>query len=642
MELETKRIAELLGCHFNIPAYQRGYRWEERQVSQLLEDLAEYRDTVIKAKRTESKNTCSDYYCLQPVVVVKNDALSESRGHEVYDVIDGQQRLITLYLILNTYERQRKAIFEEKYDDEHNGKTFDIEFERGLGDYLTKRRYIDDDSEWKKDINAFFIKKAYATIDDFDKDRTTKRKRDVIKALLGDEDREDKWITKIIWYDLTGTGESSIEVFKRLNKNKIELTDSELVKALLFECDRFADRELRKKDVLLMSAEWDAMEQELQDDRFWSMLASPDYNPSSRISIVLHKVARDLCRKHSFIGDKNFRDDKFDYYVIEEYLKREDGSGLEDRIGEVWRMMQDTFSVMRNWRDDRETYHLIGFLTSVMAYERKSGSDMDDYIDRLYDAYGKGTKGGFREFLHFEVYETVKVKDDDLNVLRYGEDNDSIFKILLLLNVHTMIERGAESALYPFDKQKKLKISSLEHIHPQNMHDDIKSDRECYEHKVKPWIESKIHRLKNGPKDLKEKVDEDVLQKLEQVIKDDYKGYCDKIEEVRMLISRVDEVFCDYIHLSVEDMHSLRNMALITREDNSALSNLFHDEKREKIKDLCRDKDKYIPLCTRMVFNKEYSNPLNMSFWEKEDREAYYKEIEIVYNFYRTSNKEVL
>ena len=189
MKLETKRIADLLECHFNIPAYQRGYRWEERQVSQLLEDLAEYRDTVIRAKRTESKNTCSDYYCLQPVAVVRNDTLSESYGHEVYDVIDGQQRLITLYLILKTYESQRRIIFEEKYDDAHNGKTFDIELERGLGDYLTKRLYINDDSKWKEDINAFFIKKAFETIEDFDKDRTTKRKRDVIKALLGDEDQ---------------------------------------------------------------------------------------------------------------------------------------------------------------------------------------------------------------------------------------------------------------------------------------------------------------------------------------------------------------------------------------------------------------------------------------------------------------------
>ena len=64
---------------FFIPSYQRGYRWGEREVEQLFDDLWEAMD---KKKA----------YCLQPLVVMK-------KGHQ-WRVIDGQQRLTTLYILL--------------------------------------------------------------------------------------------------------------------------------------------------------------------------------------------------------------------------------------------------------------------------------------------------------------------------------------------------------------------------------------------------------------------------------------------------------------------------------------------------------------------------------------------------------------
>ena len=74
----------LLNYCFNIPEYQRGYRWEKKQVEDLLNDLKYF---------IEKKSDKKEFYCLQPIVVYKTDENS-------YDVIDGQQRLTTLYLIL--------------------------------------------------------------------------------------------------------------------------------------------------------------------------------------------------------------------------------------------------------------------------------------------------------------------------------------------------------------------------------------------------------------------------------------------------------------------------------------------------------------------------------------------------------------
>lgn len=42
-KIELKSVNELLGMKFFVPSYQRGYRWTERQVKDLLDDLNEFK-----------------------------------------------------------------------------------------------------------------------------------------------------------------------------------------------------------------------------------------------------------------------------------------------------------------------------------------------------------------------------------------------------------------------------------------------------------------------------------------------------------------------------------------------------------------------------------------------------------------------
>ena len=81
--LDTKLVGDIEG-HFSVPSYQRGYRWGEPEVVRLLDDIY----------TTDGKRN----YCLQPVVVRKNG--------EKFEVIDGQQRLTTIYLIYTEILRQ--------------------------------------------------------------------------------------------------------------------------------------------------------------------------------------------------------------------------------------------------------------------------------------------------------------------------------------------------------------------------------------------------------------------------------------------------------------------------------------------------------------------------------------------------------
>ena len=42
MKEGLKSIAELDGCRFSVPSYQRGYRWGQREVRALLEDIWDF------------------------------------------------------------------------------------------------------------------------------------------------------------------------------------------------------------------------------------------------------------------------------------------------------------------------------------------------------------------------------------------------------------------------------------------------------------------------------------------------------------------------------------------------------------------------------------------------------------------------
>jgi uncharacterized protein with ParB-like and HNH nuclease domain len=83
--LELKTISELQKANFFVDSYQRGYKWKEQQVTELLDDIDEF----------EPKQE-SDFYCLQPVVVKR-----KTEGTQYYwELIDGQQRMTTIFIIL--------------------------------------------------------------------------------------------------------------------------------------------------------------------------------------------------------------------------------------------------------------------------------------------------------------------------------------------------------------------------------------------------------------------------------------------------------------------------------------------------------------------------------------------------------------
>ncbi len=139
MGLELKAVSQILDFDFFIPFYQRGYRWDRRQVEDLLNDIYDF------SQKKEKKG----FYCLQPIVVRPD-------GANRYRVIDGQQRLTTLYIILKYLEEARKIIFS---DD----RVFKLEYETRKD----SQSFLQDDLS--KGVNRqnpdfYYMSKAYQTI----------------------------------------------------------------------------------------------------------------------------------------------------------------------------------------------------------------------------------------------------------------------------------------------------------------------------------------------------------------------------------------------------------------------------------------------------------------------------------------------
>lgn len=622
MKLETVPISKLMEYEFNIPAYQRGYRWDNLQVSDLLNDLEEF-------SNAKSRNS---YYCLQPIVVKEHSKYQMNpTGRKVYDVIDGQQRLTTIYLLLSYLYTQPHVLQKSTCN-----QLFHISFEKRDDGYLNDKRFETDDKEYKEDINKFYVYNAYKTIKEWFESR-----RDLVSTILysvlGQNGNETDGVVKVIWYDMTSAKDTPIEIFTRLNYGKIPLLNAELIKALLLICDHYPSGEIavRKETAVRMSAQWDEMENTLHIPYIWNMVASSEHDTQVRIGLLINKVARDIkreCDKEQKENNKeslyDFSEDKeyFDYHIINRYLELKGRTASS--IDSLWQKIQDAFTVICNWASDREVYHYISYLCYLEEFEekdsRKKFKRVNAFIDKCFDWYlapKEGsvqmlTKDGFKKQLRKEIWG--KINDKEIDKLSYNDSKKGIIRILLLFNIEQSIYRKDENFRYPFDKQREQNITSLEHIHPQNLDTNFGNGKDDFNKIVKPWLESKLKHLDG---DDKKKCNEYML----------YDVFSKNTEEVKNFIMKVDKIFRDMANLSEEEMHSIRNMALVSKEVNSALNNNFHEDKRNILKEQ-EMKGKYIPPATWMVFNKSFTtSPSNLAYWERDDREAYFNEIEAMY-----------
>ena len=636
--LELLAIPELCNKNFFIPDYQRGYRWGEIQIRQMLEDIYCF---------IYDKNAAGSFYCLQPVVVKKmtpdevaaNKLESAFDNNTWYEVIDGQQRLTTIRIILaleSQIDRFNKMRFNMYYQTRPElGKLFDK-----LGIYEENERFIvkfDNDNDQCNDIDSWHIHNAANKILDWFQNGSGYFKPSIQEFKGGfyenfSNTKEKDKSVQVIWYELCDKSDP-YEMFKRLNDKSISLNNAELIRGmflsdsavykgeelLLSQFDEdvrpiVEKRELARKQSHIIE-EWDIIEKQLWDDKFWSFIKkeknSDDY--SCRIEYIF-----DLISKKT----SNQKDSLYTYLEFDGMLK----SGAVKDLWDLWLKVETYFSLLMAWYNDRYYYHKIGFLTTEL------GSSV--LIEMLSEStnvskkeFKKTIEGRINSAIHDKKKPGRKILD-----YTYKDDYNMLKRVLFLYNVETTYKQGLE--FFPFERYKDYEWT-LEHIHAQNS--------ERIDHSIKDkWVEWFDENKKVLERLSSRLPNDENLTLLISFFNNEYNrliNYKDKytFNDVTKVFDLVLKYFND---LSAQEgtptvMHGISNMALLSGSTNASIGNSVFEVKRQMIMD-DDAKGNYIPLCTRKVFLKYYNkNDKNFTvqqnfYWSDKDRKHYLEDIKEV------------
>jgi hypothetical protein len=555
--ISIKTINDLLKSNFFIPSYQRGYRWTEQQVTDLLNDINEFSPKEIPNSNEKT------WYCLQPIVV-------KQKSQNEWDVIDGQQRLTTIFLVIH--------YINEMWKGKQKNNEFNLRFEtRDKSQEFLKNILVDEYSNDvvvnDENIDFYFISKAYSTIHNWVKSNDK----------LDTGNFESKFIhsSKVIWYE-TSINDDSIDIFTRINSGKIPLTNAELIKALFLNSSNFVNADEIKLGLIQreIASEWDRIEYALQDDSLWYFINKNENNLATRIEFIFN-----------LMSDKPSDDKYSTFHFFNEKFKTKS----ENEINDNWQEIKKYFQTLEEWHNDRELYHKIGYLIAIginiktiLEYkENKSKSDFGKWIDQ-------------------EIEKIARKKQVD--ELEYGQDNGQLINVLLLHNIITTLKSEDISLRFPFDKYKDKKNGgwSLEHIHAQNS-DDITEIGDFEE-----WLKV---------------IDTDIIT---EEIKSEINNFNNdkQKEKVSSLVEKISSLFGE------PDIHSIENMALLSKNDNSKLNNGLFPVKRKRIIELEKN-GAFIPITTKKVFQKYFDGcTKQLSKWEEKDRNAYLNDIKEILKKY--------
>lgn len=600
-------IDKLMGRTFFVPSYQRGYRWGRQEVEALLNDLWEF-----YLQTDGEKNV---FYCLQPIVLYKDEQAREN-------LLDGQQRLTTIYLLLSYLDSRRR---EEGYDK----SLFRLEYatREDSADFLAEKLFAAEDSEVASNVDYYYMRAAYGYIKDwFTQAPKYPGAAGKLIPLLLDEDGKGPNV-RVIEYHIEDDSDP-IDVFLRLNQGKIPLTDAELTKALFLQSDKYDAKLLPyvSPKLDLIASEWYAYEQQLSVPKFWHFISPYDAQSTPpSIRLLLELAARDL---QSATSDQNttvlWDSKKYThpcYTIFSDYLQGYSGEERLKKIGEIWERIYTIFGLISEWYEDQELYHHIGYLMCTEPSKRIT------LLRKLLKQAKTCTAPELKASLRREIGK--KIEAIRLNELSYEERPADIHRILLLHNIHQHIFTS-EQIRFPFDLYTKEKWS-LEHIYAQQS-EPLQNREEQI-----GFIEEHIATFR-----------EDAFGDGEET-----SSLIVRLEDIRSQIQEPEKKESERVSLFEEalglitafevnqmgdtgSLHGLQNLCLLSRGVNSALSNRTFARKREIMREIVMTAaQEYIPMATRRVFLKYYSaSPKDNSYWRREDAEAYMEHIRSVCKHY--------
>lgn len=422
----------LKGRRFNIPEYQRGYKWTEDNINALLNDLNQF---------SPSEN---DFYCLQNITITQD-------GDNKLNVIDGQQRLTTIFLLLSYLGDVGNVLpFADCLLYSVRSTTHDF-----LQKEVATRKIWTDEiiPEKAKSKDQYYLTQACKAI------QTWFSEHDSEKGAMHDKILHN---LKVI-VNKVESGEEEI-VFCGLNGGKVNLDGADLLRAILITRatrQKYADSDFNAEKIesfraklgleLDNAAQW--WGQEIVSKYFKQLLPNGIVK-NERFDVNAYPI--DLLYFAFYEAyNGNFGEDvkceNLDIRLFENGIDFNNKQG-DDHL-EFYEKISEFNLTMQDWFENDEIYNLIGYL----MYNFKSTISFSD-LWRIWSQEVR-TKSDFvcelkklvRKSLALR-YEPCEIKWDDIPVheintrfehlidfiKRYDADwyhNDMIYPVLALADI---------------------------------------------------------------------------------------------------------------------------------------------------------------------------------------------------------------
>ncbi len=482
------------------------------------------------------------------------------------------------------------------------------------------------DSE--KNIDFFYIHQAYETIRDVFKkwkescgiDYTNK-----FKAFL-ESPIEEKSL-QLIWYEVGA--EEQYETFRNLNSGKIQLSNTELIKAL------FLNRTsgLPKKDLQEVAAQFEHIEQEMQNDQFWYMFNKEEVKEGqTRMDFLFNLVAN--CKQEDYDIDPR--------WSFTHYFERPEYGTLEKK----WEEVRHTYLRLKDMFNNIYCYHYIGFLTYC-----NTGKTLSNAQKRLSESRKK-THSVFIEDLRKEIREILKKDHPDIDGYNYYSNKQDLRQLFVMHNIETILQR------YAFlKKEKELQLQKgfeqfpFDLLHKQYWDiEHIASNTDCDFKKIQDmddWLNSIKQDLGVSHRIL---INE-ITKKLEGNYLNDKSKESFKLL-YNHLMHEIDKLNDNYIkdeepNDNGKNKMQVGNLTLLDRHTNRSYHNALFPRKRkfiivaEGLQDNSNKEERdinkmFIPICTRQVFTKAYNkgNNISLNTWTQTDADAYVKDMRQKLEYY--------
>lgn len=635
IEIRPISVDELSNKTFYIPNYQRGYRWEPKQVEELLQDILDFM----------LENEDGSYY-IQPLVVTtgpcNNCKMNNCSIKKPYwEVIDGQQRLTTIFLIT-------KYLTGPLY-------TITYETRKGSADFLAKLT-TSEDSKTLSESNIDFthMYEAYVAIDNWVSEN-------LVSHLMRNKFIETlRNRVKFIWYE--PQNDNPKDVFTRLNKGRISLTNAELIKALLLNSanyDKGPEIERLQKEI---PEKWHEIETTLQNDEFWAFITKRGDNRDSRIDLIF-----EIIYKNNLLSGANKEEDygKDGYNTFRYFYSYFRKIGFSRRaLDLVWEQIWQVYSTLMSWYEDDVIYNYVGYLVSaycnykIPSDRNKSEKEWSSHtvLYLLIKEWGTcHTKSAFIKKLQIRIVEYLKERynsnkvtgtdgkldmDSLLDIQYETEDNPkrNCCPILLLHNVQTIVNhikarrksKEVQTERFPFHLFNA-ETWDVEHIASATTNDlTTKGQQNEWIRNVLPFIgdEDRLKLIKYYSK--------------KKIISKDFS----------LLFATVCSTLSANDNGSDFNKNLIWNYVLLDSHTNRSYgNNLFSiksriiKEKENGIRTFCVINNNnspdpkpitvstFVPICTKLVFYKYFSKiSTDNNLWTEKDAEKYKENIKETLN----------